>query len=316
MHLSRPTGVAAASRRSVPGTRWGAAGLALAAWACLAAQPAFGADTLSWKFKPGETLRYTMEQNTTQGMKAMGQEFKTKLTQTVDLHWSVKSVSSDGVADLGQTIDRVRTKVEGPGTTFEFDSQSDKAPEGPIAPVLAPLLKALVNAEFTFKMNPKGELSDVKIPPKLIDSLKNAGPAAVGGGMFSEEGLKNLISQSSLSLPGGVIDPGKTWNSKARLPLPMIGTMIMDKNYTYDGPGSGGLSKISLNTKVTLEPAADSNVAVKITSQDGKGEFSFDPEAGRVQSSQINDKLQLSLSIQGQTLEQTTDTVTTMKLGK
>ena len=59
-------------------------------------RPASGAEALRWKFNPGETLRYTMEQETTQGMKAMGQEFKTNLNQTVDLHWSVKSVSSEG----------------------------------------------------------------------------------------------------------------------------------------------------------------------------------------------------------------------------
>ena len=67
---------------------------------------------------------------------------------------------------------------------------------------------------------------------------------------------------------------------------------------------------------MTLEPAADSNIAVKITSQKGTGEFLFDSQAGRVVSSRVNDKLQMSLSVMGQELQQTTDTVTTMTLGK
>jgi hypothetical protein len=273
---------------------------------------------LRWKFKPGETLRYTMVQETTQGMKAMGQEFKTNLNQTVNLHWSVKSVSSDGVAELGQTIDRVRTKVDGPGAAFEFDSQAEKVPEGPIAAMLAPLLKSLVNAEFNFKMNARGELSDVRIPAKLLDSLKNAGPNAAAGGMFSEEGLKNLISQSSLALPEEALEPGKNWNNQSRVTLPMIGTMIMDKTYTFRGPAKSdaGLFQIDLTTKVSLEPAADSNVVVKISSQKGSGEFSFDPKAGRVVASKVNDQLQMSLQFQGQNLEQTTNTVTTMTLEK
>ena len=74
--------------------------------------------------------------------------------------------------------------------------------------------------------------------------------------------------------------------------------------------------KIGLDTKVTLEPAADSNVAVKIKSHNGKGEFAFDPQAGRMVSSRVNDKMQMSLSVKGQDLEQTTDTVTTMTLAK
>jgi hypothetical protein len=281
------------------------------------ANTAAGAEPLSWKFKSGETLRYTMVQETSQGMKAMGQEFKTNMNQTVNLHWTVKNVAGDGSAELSQTIDRVRTKVDAPGNTFEYDSESGKAPEGQIATLLTPLLKSLVGAEFTFKMNGRGELRDIKVPQKLIDSLRQAGPAAAAGGMFSEDGLKNLISQSSLALPGEAVEKGKTWKQQSRVPLPMIGTMVMDKTYTYQGPDSKspGLLQISLDTKVSLEPAADSNVAVKISSQKGEGEFSFDSQAGRIVSSRVNDKLQMSLSIMGQELQQTTDTVTTMKLG-
>ncbi|MFO0889172.1 MAG: DUF6263 family protein [Isosphaeraceae bacterium] len=319
MQPSLPAGVAVDRSRGIPQIRRARSRMIFAALACLAAQPAFGAETLRWKFKPGETLKYTMVQETTQGIKAGGQDLSTNLNQTVDLHWNIKSVSPEGVADMSQTIDRVRTKVDSPlGGAFEFDSQAEQAPEGPIAGILVPLLKGLVGAEFTFKMNGMGELTEVKVPQKLLDSLKNAGPAANAGGMFSEEGLKNLISQSSLSLPEAALEPGKSWDQKSRLAMPMIGTMVMDKTYTYQGPAGGGagVHKIELKTKVNLEPAADSNVAVKITSQEGKGEFSFDPQAGRVVKSRIDDQMQMSLSVQGQNIEQTTKTVTTMELKK
>jgi len=219
-------------------------------------RPARAAEPLRWKFSPGETLKYTMDQQTSQGMKAQGQEFKTTLNQTVDLHWNVKGVTG-GVADMTQTIDRVRTKIEGPGQVFEFDSSAEKAPEGPIATLLTPLLKALVGAEFSFKMDGRGQLSDIKVPQKLLDSLKQAGPAAAAGGMFSEEGMKNLISQSSLSLPEGDVEKGANWKQQSKVPLPMIGTLLMDKTYTYAGADekAPGRSKITLDTKVKLEPA-------------------------------------------------------------
>ena len=92
-------------------------------------QPTHGAEALRWKFKPGETLRYTMVQETIQGMKAMGKDFKTSLNQTVNLHWSVKNVASDGVAELSQTIDRVRTKVEGPGNSFSMTHRRARSPK-------------------------------------------------------------------------------------------------------------------------------------------------------------------------------------------
>ena len=249
----------------------------------------------------------------------MGREFRTSLNQTNDLHWSVKNVAGDGVTDLSLTIDRVRIKVEAPGNSFEFDSQAGKDREGQIASPVIPMLKALVGAELTFKMNGRGELSEIKVPQKLLDALRQAGPAANAGGMAPEEGMKNMISQSSLTLAEGPLEKGKSWTQQAKVPVPMLGTLVMDKTYTFDGPSpkQAGLLQILVDTKVTLEPAADSNVAVKITSQKATGKFEFDPQAGRIVSSRVNDKLQMSLSEMGQELEQlTTDTVTSMTLAK
>lgn len=293
---------------------WAILAMAAAVSAFLA-QPAQAADALRWKFAKGETLKYIMEQKTTQEMKAMEREFKTTLNQTVDLHWTVKNVEGE-VAEMSQTIDRVRTKVEAPGNTFEFDSQSPKTPEGPIAGMLTPMLKALVGAEFSFKMNERGELSDIQVPKQLIESLSKAGPAATAGGMFSEEGLRNLISQSSLTLPANGLEKGGSWTQQARVPVPMLGTMLMNKTYTYQGSDEKvpNQIKIGLDTKVTLEPAADSNVNVQVKNQKGDGEFSFDNHAGRVRSSHVNDHMEMTITVQGQTLQQTTDTVTSMTL--
>jgi hypothetical protein len=98
----------------------------------------------------------------------------------------------------------------------------------------------------------------------------------------------------------------------------MIGTMVLDKTYTYTGPDTKvpALRLIALETKIKLQPAADANIAVKIKSQEGKGEFSFDADAGRIVTSRVNDKLQMSLSAMGQDIEQSTNTLTTMTLAR
>jgi hypothetical protein len=312
----------------VVGSRWAGRGKNVLRWTMLAALfavlvgpfpgPVVRAETLRWKFKAGEVVRYTMVQETSQEMKNQAQQAKTSLNQTVDLHWSVKSVSPEGVADMTQTIDRVRTKIQGPGDTFEFDSNSGKAPEGRIAELLTPMLKSLVGAEFSFKMNGRGELSEIKVPQKLLDSLRQAGPAASAGGMFSEEGLKNLISQSSLTMPDTPLEQGKSWTQQSKVPVPMIGTMVLDKTYTYVGPETKdpALRHITLDTKIKLQPATDANVAVKIKSQAGKGDFSFDADAGRIVTSRVNDKLEMTLSAMGQDIEQSTNTLTTMTLAR
>jgi hypothetical protein len=275
---------------------------------------ASAADTLRWKFKQGEVLRYTMVQETKQQVQAKGQKLDTTLTQTVNLRWKVTNVSGDGVAQIAQTIDRVRTKIQSPVESFEYDSASDKAPEGQAAAILVPLLKSLVGAEFTFKMDPLGQLSEIKVPPKLVESLQNQGPLAQAGGMFSEEGLKSLISQSSLVLPKEALEKGKTWEQKSTMSTG-LGKMIRDRSYTFQGPAEKpGLLKVSLNSKVSLEPAGDSPVNAKFQNAEGKGEFLFDAEAGHVVASKVSDRMEITLSVQGQDFKQVADNLTSMTL--
>ncbi|MGC8639074.1 MAG: DUF6263 family protein [Isosphaeraceae bacterium] len=291
----------------------------LAGFLCaIAAGPAASAESLRWKLKAGESLRYTMVQEISQQMKLPDRDLKQTTNLTVNLHWSVKSVASDGVAEMTQTIDRVRLKVDAPDTSFEFDSQNPKGPEGPIATQLTPLLKALVGVEFNVRMNPRGQFIEVKVPQKLVESLRQAGPPGAAGGMLSEEGIKNLISQVSLTFPEEDLEKGKSWSSRSRFPIPKVGTLVMDRTFTYQGsdPKAADLRQVSLKSSVKLEPTGDSNEAVKITSHDGKGEFTFDPQAGRILSTRVNDLLRMTLSVQGQDLEQTTETVTTMTLAR
>lgn len=275
------------------------------------------AATLRWKFKPGETLRYAMEQKTVTTLKVPGQQIQTTLNQTIDLSWAVKGVAPNGVADVSWTIDRMRTQIESPLAAFAYDSKAEKVPEGTIAAALVPTLKALVGAQFQFKVNPQGELSDVKIPEQVVQALRDAGPATSGSSStFSEEGLKNMIIQSSLEVPGEDIAKGKTWSKQTKVPSPPIGTMTLDKTFTYLGPdpGSANIEKIGLATKIGVEPQPDSNVKFEIDAQEAKGDFSFDNAAGRVVNSEVHEKMETTATVMNQKIQQVVDTTTTMKL--
>ena len=293
--------------------------------ALLVLTPIFGngsearAEVLRWKFKAGEKLAYKLDQKTVTTMKVMGQEVKTTLSQTINMHWDVKSVTPEGDAQVAQTIDRFQTRVESPFVPFEFDSNDKKDPEGQIANVMVPLLRSMVGAEFSMIMKSNGELTDVKIPEKLLATIKNAGPAAAaGGGMFSEEGMKTMLSQSSLSFPDESLEKGKGWTRQSKIPAPPLGTMTLDKTYTYQGPDSTNpnLISIDLATKVTLDAAANPEVAIKIKSQNGKGSFSFNKETGHIESSGIKDTMVMSISAMNQSFDQITETETSMKLDK
>ena len=94
----------------------------------------------------------------------------------------------------------------------------------------------------------------------------------------------------------------------------MLGTMVMDKTYTFVGPSAKdpfARSAWTPRSPSSRPPTATSRS--RSLPRKARGVL-FDPAAGRVVSSHVNDKLEMSLSVMGQTLEQTTDTVTSMTL--
>jgi len=302
----------------VSARRWVVVGLLVLAGSGASHASAAG---LRWKFQPGETLHYVMDQKTTTSVKGGPQDVKSTMSQVIDLEWAVKEVGPDGLASLTQKITRVRTKIEAAFGAFEFDSKEAKDPEGLIGASLVPLLRALVGAEFTFKMSPQGELTDVKVPDKILETLKKMGAAGGSGGMFSEEGMKNMVSESSLALPKGDLEKGKSWTKQTKIAMPPIGSMTLDKTYSYQGADTKdgkNLERIDLDTKVDIQPAPANNIEIKIQSQDGKGTFFFDNATGRIADSRVSEKLEMQFKLklmdQEKEITQGNETTTTMKL--
>jgi hypothetical protein len=309
--------------------RWGLLGLALVL-AGTGGPVARGA-TLRWKFKPGETLHYAMDQKTVTTAKLPGgQEIKTTLNQTIEMSWAVKGVDEGGTTELVQTIDRIRDQVEAPVGSYVYDSNEPKEPEGLVAAARVPLFKALLGVPIAFKMSALGEPGGVRMPDKVAQALRDLGPAAAGAGaMFSEEGLKEMITQASLILPQDDLAEGKSWTRQTKNVIPPIGTMVIDSTYRYEGPAPDAgpnAVKIGLVTKVEIQAAeADPNAGgLKIRSQKSQGTYNFDNSAGHVLDSNLIEVIDVGATLKiGQgaaardmELNQTTETTTRRKLVK
>lgn len=302
------------------GTKITIAKLGALAGLLVVAAPAFGQQLKStadaaprWRFKTGETLHFVMTQETTNSSRPEGGKAITNtMSQTVDLRWTVGAVSPDGVAKITQTIDRVQAKIvnEQQPAPFMFDSDgpppSKEAEADPFASRVVPLFKALAGAEFQFAMNARGEVEDVAISDKLREALLKANPAA-GDAAVSEDGLKNLLAQVTLVLPrDGAAE--KSWSREVEIPMPSMGTLIMKRIFTDEGPEAPGSSvhKIALKTEVTHESDEQSPLKMKITDQKGSGLYRFDVEAGHVVSARVEDAMTMTLAAGGQQIEQST----------
>ena len=282
------------------------------------------AQAIQWKFKNGEVLRYVMEQKTVVGVKEGGRETKSTRSHTLNLSWTVKNVSGNGEAEIAHRIERVRLRIEAPPyMPFDFDSDAPKVDAiGPFE-AIAKQTKAMAGVEFVFKMKPNGEIADIVISAQTLKSLRDAekppegaGPGA-GESALSEQGIKDMLVQSSPPpFPIGPLEPGKTWSSKpAKIPTP-LGNVVTDKLFTFQGPDpkNTNLLLIGMETRVALEPVPNSPVSAKIRSQEGKGSVTFDAEAGRIVTTRGTEKTEMLISAQGQEIDQTTDSTTSMTL--
>ena len=293
------------------GTRLGCFALViglLASGAVAGAKPT----ALRWKLKAGEVLRYESAQTTVSKIKDQGgQEVSTTLTLTMDLTWAVKDVDPQGMATVTQTIDRIRTTATMPYGKFAMDSK-----DGDAAGPAAPLFKLLVGAEFTFKMNPQGELSDIKLSDKLLASIRGDNDPAGGQGQFSEAGLKNMLTQMGMTLPVDPVDTGKTWSRKLAIPSGANGqTREVEQTYTLAPPESSGKPLDSIDMVTKFDPAAvDPNIPVTIKTQEATGRFLFDNTSGWIESSKVTERVDLSGQMQGKEFTQSNETTTVITL--
>jgi hypothetical protein len=286
----------------------------------LSAATAEAQTTLRWKFKPGDKLTYVTEQSTTSVGNVMGMEFETKMTQLTDMTWSVKSVDSQGVADMVQIIERIRMNMETPFGNFDYDSKENKPIEGPFGDAVGPVLGAMAGAEVSLKMDATGDIRDIKFPEKVLESVKDNPALAQFGQMFTEDGLKQMVQGGAGGVgafPKSAISKGETWEKKAEMKMPAIGTMVIATSSTYAGPDSRDgtkIEKIELKMNQTIEPAPGGMFEIKITSQDSKGAAYFDNAAGRLLAQEMNQKMKMQIDVMGNTIEQEVDTTISIKL--
>jgi hypothetical protein len=284
--------------------RLGVLGLALVVLAGTSG-PAARAATLRWKFKPGETLHYVMDQRSmTLATLPGGEQMRTTLSQMIEMTWTVKSVDPSGQAELTQTITRIRDQLEGLVGSYTYDSKEGGEPSSLIAAPKIPVFKALLGAEIPFKMNARGETTDVRMPEALVKTLGELGPAAGAAGvLFTEEGMKEMISRSGLVLPEEDLRPGKTWTQQNRNASP-AGTLVMTSTYRYEGPAPNDgpdTARITLQVNAEIQPAEadakENTGGLKIRSQKSEGTYLFDNAAGRVLRSTLKESIEVAASV-------------------
>jgi hypothetical protein len=280
-----------------------------------------GADaqtTLRLKYKKGDVNAYEMTQSMKMAQNVQGMDIDTTIKQTMELETKVEDVLDNGNAKVVTKFKRVRMELEAPAPVGKvvLDSKDDQLPDNPVAKIMGGMIKTLAKVEFAATMTPRGETVDFKLPAELIQEFRNMPGGAQLGDMFSEEGLKNMMSQSGIILPEAPVQKGATWTQKVNTKLP-FGKMAAEMKYTYQGTETVGgktLQKITFipDAKIDADPAAP--VSVKVESQKGSGTILFDNDAGRLQETTLQQVMEMTVGVMNLNIAQKLDQTVSMKL--
>lgn len=279
-------------------------------FACLLASPTIADDVpLVWKFQTGDEHQYRMLQRMDMEM-ALGEanrKIETAVEQVIDMTWKIDQVDEQGQAKVVQKIDRLRMNMQAPGQPeMKYDTDSDEAPAG-FAAMLTPLFKAMTESSFKMTMSPRGQFSDVEMPESFANALKNVPGAAMMGEMFSDDGFANMIQKSSLILPEPKdLQPGHEWSTTSEMKNPQLGVISTQLTYRYLGPREvegTNFEVFSIKMKMGFGEGAG-GVKVEIADQDTNGEILFNRDAGRLESSKLQQEVDMNVIVGEHTMSQ------------
>jgi hypothetical protein len=270
----------------------------------VASHPAQAETLLRWKFEQGQKTRMVITQEMQMKMVMQEKPIQTTNTSTMEFDMEVTALDEQGVASMSMTADRIRMKMKGPqGVMMEYDSQSDKKPEG-MAAMMATVFEGMLdNKPYTTKMDPRGKILEMKLPQGFAESMNKLPGGAQLGSMFTEESMKGMAETATF--PEKPLKPGDTWTHTTKMKNPVIGDLIEDTTSRYVGSevrDGRELEKITLDVKMRVGEGG--NVKMKIADQSNTGTLYFDNAAGQFVSSDSKTKMKMKISVLGQEMEQ------------
>jgi len=278
---------------------------------------------LKWKFAKGKAFYQTMTTTTKQDITVMGMKIPQTQTQTFYFKWDPKEKKGDNWL-VEQEIIGVKMDIQIGGNPITYDSTN---PGATASNPLSEFFKALVGSKFTLTINPSDEKNPVvglegkkDFVNKLVKANQQMEPLL--NKILSDDALKQMADPAFAVVPGKPVAKGATWTRESKLNMGPIGSYETSYKYTYEGKDDKDKNLDKIKVETTLKyapPSADAGeggaaLPFKIKSADLKsknatGTILFDSAKGRVANSEMDLKLEgtLSIEINGATTPVTLD---------
>jgi Family of unknown function (DUF6263) len=168
----------------------------------------------------------------------------------------------------------------------------------------------MIGESFVVVVSPTGVVQKVEGLGQLMEKAfrtipQNPASAAAMQSMrnsFSDESMKQMLSQGFARFPDRAVKVGEQWNEESTMANPLLGKATTITTSTLTGV-EGQVAKIAikLNMKFDLAQAAANpmGMAMKVGETSGEGELLFDVVKGQHQRSTTRMTMSFSMSAPG-----------------
>jgi hypothetical protein len=221
---------------------------------------------LRYQFEKGETVRWKVEHRARVRTSISGTTQTAETDSTSVKVWRVTQVDSQGVATFEHSVERIQMRQQVTGRQAEvYDSDKDKDPPAPFQSVA----KSVGVTLTVVRLDPRG---------KVIQRKDLASQALAGD------------SQITLPLPEDPVAVGEQWSipHEIEVSLDNGGTRKIQTRQQFKLEAvKHNVATISVQT-VVLTPVRDPAIEAQLIQRQSAGTVSFDLEAGRVLSQQMD----------------------------
>lgn len=268
---------------------------------------------LRYRWEQGQTLRYEAGLETIQAMKGGMFDSNSEIENVSVSEMTVVGVS-DGAAEIEVTTTSIRVDADMGqmgGGRVQYDSQNpdDQALEND--PSILPLT-FMLGKTYTMTLNEAGELQGLDGYAEIMEEMLDAVNPQMRMGMeafTAEEVFAAALEQMWHVVPGQETEVGESWESRITQSIPMLGNLIIDVTYTFEGMeqhGGADLALISSMGTVSIDGAG--GMGLQLTEGSIEGEILFDADRGVLVSWVQDQTMVMSINAGGMAMEQRSET--------
>jgi len=252
-----------------------------------------GTATLRWKLQPGASFRYRMEQQ--MDVPAAGRVPAQSAMLGMDVSWTVVAVNDAGIADMRLTIDRIRMKTNSVSSASDIDTA--RPAKDALEELMLEGTQPLLEAEFGFRLSPRGESSDFT-QPEEVENLRGALSGADSNSPI--EVLKQVLALLAPTLPEAALSSGDTWEHAAQARIGEDGSKSIDLDLTYRGTverASLPLHVVDFVPQIEMSAIRGGLIRIRSVTKEGEGRLLFDNEAGRLVEFEVVELADMEMSL-------------------